>query len=60
MVAVTPVDEDRAWEIFTKYRDQDFGFVDCTSFEATQRMKLTSAFAFDRHFKAMKFTVVPG
>jgi len=60
MVAVTPADEERAWEIFAKYRDQDFSFVDCTSFAVIQRMKLTSAFAFDRHFKVMKFTVVPG
>ena len=60
MVAVTVTDEERAWEIFTKYRDQDFSFVDCTSFAVIQRMKLTSSFAFDRHFKLMKFTVVPG
>jgi uncharacterized protein len=59
MVAVTPADEERAWDIFTKYRDQDFSFVDCTSFAVMQRMKLTAAFAFDRHFKVMKFTVAP-
>jgi predicted nucleic acid-binding protein len=59
MVAVTPADEERAWEIFAKYGDQDFSFVDCTSFAVMQRMKLTQAFAFDRHFKVMKFTVVP-
>ena len=59
MVAVTPADEERAWEIFAKYRDQDFSFVDCTSFAVMQRMKLTQAFAFDRHFNVMKFTVVP-
>lgn len=59
LVAVTPNDEERAWEIFTKYRDQDFSFADCTSFAVMQRMKLTAAFAFDRHFKVMKFTVVP-
>jgi hypothetical protein len=51
MVAVTPADEDRAWEIFTKYQDQDFSFTDCTSFAVMQRMKLATAFAFDRHFK---------
>lgn len=60
MVAVTPADEERAWEIFAKYRDQAFSFVDCTSFAVMQRMKLSQAFAFDRHFKVMKFTVVPG
>ena len=60
VVAVTPADEERAWEIFTKYRDQDFSFVDCTSFAVMERMKLATAFAFDRHFSVMRFTVVPG
>lgn len=60
VVAVTPADEERAWEIFTKYRDQDFSFVDCTSFAVMERMKLATAFAFDRHFTVMRFTVVPG
>ena len=60
IVAVTPADEERAWEIFTKYRDQDFSFVDCTSFAVMQRMNLTDAFAIDRQFKVMKFTVMPG
>jgi len=47
-------------EIFTKYRDQDFSYVDCTSFALMQRMKLSAAFAFDRHFRVMKFAVMPG
>jgi predicted nucleic acid-binding protein len=59
LVAVTPADEDRAWEIFTGYEDQDFSFADCTSFAVMQRMKLTTAFAFDKHFKVMKVVVVP-
>lgn len=60
VVGVTPADEDRAWEVFTKYRDQDFSFVDCTSFAVMERIKLSTAFAFDRHFSVMKFAVVPG
>lgn len=60
VVVTTAADEDRAWEIFTKYRDQDFSFVDCTSFAVMERMKLATAFTFDRHFSVMKFAVVPG
>jgi predicted nucleic acid-binding protein len=60
VVAVTPTDEERAWGIFSKYRDQDFSFVDCTSFAVMERMKLSTAFAFDRHFSVMKYAVVPG
>ena len=60
ITAVTHADEERAWDIFGKYRDQDFSFVDCTSFAVMERMKLATAFAFDRHFSVMKFAVVPG
>lgn len=60
VVAVTPADEERAWNIFGKYRDQDFSFVDCTSFAVMERMKLSTVFCFDRHFSVMKYTVVPG
>jgi predicted nucleic acid-binding protein len=59
VVTVTTADEERAWEIFCKYSDQDFSFVDCTSFAVIERMKLSAAFAFDRHFSVMKFAVVP-
>lgn len=59
VVTVTPADEERAWDIFTKYRDQDFSFVDCTSFAFMERMKLSAAFAFDRHFRIMKCAVLP-
>jgi hypothetical protein len=58
--AVTPADEERAWDIFSKYRDQDFSFVDCTSFAVMERMKLSRAFGFDRHFSVMRYAVVPG
>jgi len=59
VVGVTPADEDRAWDIFTRYRDQDFSFVDCTSFAVMERIKLSAAFAFDRHFRIMKCAVLP-
>jgi predicted nucleic acid-binding protein len=59
MVTVMPEDEERAWGIFCKYRDQNFSFADCTSFAVMERMKLDMAFTFDRHFKVMQFTVVP-
>ena len=60
VIAVTSADEERAWDIFSKYRDQDFSFVDCTSFAVMERMKLSRAFGFDRHFSVMRYAVVPG
>lgn len=40
----------RALEIFRTYRDHLFSFVDCTSFVIMERLGITHAFAFDRHF----------
>ena len=51
---------DTARGLFFRYRDKNFSFTDCTSFAVMQRMKLGTAFTFDRHFMVMKFAVVPG
>lgn len=59
IVAVKDEDEERAWQIFLKYKDQDFSFTDCTSFAVMERLKLDTAFSFDSHFEAMKFRVMP-
>ena len=51
----------RAWEIFRRYDDQDFSFVDCTSFALMEQLGLKTAFAFDRHFEQYGFELVqPG
>jgi hypothetical protein len=42
---------DEAWEIFRKYKDQHFSFVDCISFAVMHRMNMQKAFAFDEHFR---------
>ncbi len=59
IVVVKDEDEERAWQIFLKYKDQDFSFTDCTSFAVMERLKLDTTFSFDSHFEAMKFRVVP-
>jgi predicted nucleic acid-binding protein len=40
----------RALDVFRTYRDHLFSFVDCTSFVVMERLGITQAFAFDRHF----------
>jgi uncharacterized protein len=40
----------RALDVFRTYRDHFFSFVDCTSFVVMERLGITQAFAFDRHF----------
>ena len=51
--------EKRAWEIFKKYRDQDFSYTDCTSFAVMKMEKMKTAFAFDTHFRIFGFHTVP-
>ncbi len=59
LISVKDEDEDRAWEIFLKYKDKDFSYTDCTSFAVMERLKMDTAFSFDKHFLAMKFKVMP-
>ena len=59
LIAVKDEDEDRAWEIFLKYKDKDFSYTDCTSFAVMERLKLDTVFSFDKHFLIMKFKVIP-
>jgi predicted nucleic acid-binding protein len=40
---------ERALAVFRTYRDHLFSFVDCTSFVVMERLRIQSAFAFDRH-----------
>lgn len=60
IAGVRKEDEERAWAIFLRYKDQDFSYTDCTSFAVMERLRLDTAFTFDEHFKTMKFYVVPG
>ena len=56
---VTPAIHRDAWDIFEKYSDQDFSFVDCTSFAIAERIGVKEAFGFDDHFKTMGFILKP-
>ena len=56
---VTVEDEDAAWALFRKFRDKDFSYTDCTSFAVMERLRLRTAFAFDRRFAAMGYRVEP-
>lgn len=50
ITAVTPLIEDTAFDIFKDCEDKDFSFTDCTSFAVMKSLKLSKAFAFDKHF----------
>ena len=52
--------DDAAWEIFKKYADQDFSFVDCASFAWLRQHPECEVFAFDEDFTWMGFTPFQG
>ena len=47
-----------AREIIYRYDDRDFSLVDATSFTVMQRLHVTRAFTFDRHFAQYGLTVL--
>jgi len=46
------------WDIFLKYSDKDFSFVDCISFAIMKHEGIDTAFTFDRHFEQMGFKIL--
>jgi Predicted nucleic acid-binding protein, contains PIN domain len=54
LVRITEADEERAWEILETYADQDFSYVDATTFAVMERLNLDRAFAFDKHFETFR------
>ncbi len=52
--------DEAAWEIFKKYADQDFSFVDCTSFAWLRQHPECEVFAFDDDFFWMGFPPFQG
>ena len=59
LVWVTPADVQRAKAIIYQYTDKDFSLTDATSFAVMERIRVPSAFTFDRHFAQYGFIVLP-
>jgi predicted nucleic acid-binding protein len=59
VIRVTEAHDLQAWETFRKYSDQDFSFVDCSSFAVMRDLGISQAFTFDHHFSAMGFERLP-
>lgn len=58
IVRVTPDDEETSKRIILKFSDKDFSFTDGTSFAVMDRLKIDTAFTFDRHFSQYGFNVL--
>jgi uncharacterized protein len=57
--SVTASDLQKALQVFRRYSDHLFSFVDCTSFAVMERLGTTYAFAFDSHFDEYGLVKVP-
>jgi uncharacterized protein len=58
VAALEPVgfaDLESAWQIGQSFRDQDFSFVDRTSFAVMRRLGIERAASFDAHFAIFRF-----
>ncbi|MCD6028248.1 MAG: PilT protein domain protein, partial [Thermomicrobiales bacterium] len=58
IVRVRSADERRAREIITTQDDKDYTLTDATSFAVMERLRIGTAFTFDRHFVQYGFTVL--
>jgi predicted nucleic acid-binding protein len=55
---LTPAEIDEAWAVFSKYRDKEWSFTDCTSKVVIEKFSIAAAFSFDRHFTQFGTTMV--
>lgn len=51
--------EQEAYDLYQKYKDQDFSITDCISFVMIRRFRISHCFTFDHHFSTMGFAVEP-
>lgn len=54
LIYLTEEDIARAWELFRSHSNKGWSFTDCTSLALMQRLEISNAFAFDRHFSRMR------
>ncbi len=55
---LTATDIQLAWETFQRFSDKEWSFTDCASKVVIDKLKLTHAFAFDRHFHQFGTAIV--
>lgn len=48
---ITQADIAAAWRVFSAYRDKEWSFTDCVSRVVMERLGVTTAIAFDEHFR---------
>ena len=57
---ISEADVEAAWQTFHRFQDKDLSFTDCASKIVMEKLGVTTAFAFDRHFRQFgSVAVVP-
>ena len=59
LVWITADEHERSIKNFLSENRRNFSFVDCSSFDAIQRMGIDTVFTFDNHFREQGFEVIP-
>jgi uncharacterized protein len=60
LVRITEEDFANALRIYEQFADKQWSFTDCTSYVLMQRLKVTTAFSFDEHFRQFgTVTILP-
>ncbi len=44
-------DQQAAWDVFRRFTDKEWSFVDCISKIVMERLEIDTAFSFDHHFR---------
>jgi predicted nucleic acid-binding protein len=58
LIWTTRADIEAARAAFSQFTDKQWSFTDCVSYAVMKRMRITEAFAIDRHFQQFGFAVV--
>jgi len=59
IIFINEIIESKAYNLLKRFRDQNFSYVDGTSFVLMQERRITEAFAYDKHFLTAGFTLLP-
>src|SRR5581483_1990430 len=59
ILAVTPLDEERANQIGRQHTDKRFSLVDALAFAMMERLRVDTALSFDHNFRQYRFMTLP-
>lgn len=59
IVSAEPKHEKQAFEMYERYQDKDFDYIDALSFVLCKEFSIKKVLTFDRHFTQMGFVCLP-